>query len=229
MNNEFSSEESLFLNTTQQKTSDYQLPTFQYWVVKRAMDLVLSIAGLIISFPLLILIAIVVHLTSPGPIFYREYRLGLHGVPFLIWKFRTMYVKEEQVRRLQKIPCSAFQLRSTHKLNKDPRITFIGKFLRRWSIDELPQIINVIKGEMSLIGPRPIVDAERNFYNKNFNFYCMVRPGMSGLWQVSGRSKLSYAKRVELDCQYVQRYSLTIDFFILAKTFYTVASTQGSC
>jgi lipopolysaccharide/colanic/teichoic acid biosynthesis glycosyltransferase len=105
----------------------------------------------------------------------------------------------------------------------------VGRVLRRWSIDELPQILNVLKGEMSFIGPRPIVDAERQFYDQDFRYYCMVRPGLSGLWQVSGRSNVDYGKRVLLDCRYAQEWSLALDVAIFFRTIYVVATAHGAC
>ena len=220
-------EEEASAESTQQAEID-QLSTFQYCVIKRTFDLLLAAVGL----PFCVLIgapvALAIRFSSPGPIFYREYRLGQYGKHFRIWKFRTMYTKDTQRRQLQKAAHTGFEFRSTHKHLCDPRITSVGRVLRRWSIDELPQIINVLKGEMSFIGPRPIVDAERQFYDQDFRYYCMVRPGLSGLWQVSGRNNLGYKERVDLDRQYTQDWSLALDLVILSKTFCAVMSAHGA-
>jgi lipopolysaccharide/colanic/teichoic acid biosynthesis glycosyltransferase len=219
--------EEAYVESTQQAEIDH-FSTFQYQVIKRAFDLLLAAVGL----PFCVLIgapaALVIRLSSPGPIFYREYRLGQYGKHFRIWKFRTMYTKDEQRRQLSTAIHTSFEFRSTHKHLRDPRITPVGRVLRRWSIDELPQILNVLKGEMSFIGPRPIVDAERQFYDQDFHYYCMVRPGLSGLWQVSGRNNVDYGKRVLLDRRYAQEWSLALDLVILSKTFRAVMSSRGA-
>lgn len=204
-------------------------PQFRYRVIKRGVDLLLVAISLPFCLPICGLLALLVRCSSSGPIFYREYRLGQFGKPFRIWKFRSMYTGEERGRQLLESEYSSLELRSTHKGCNDPRVTPIGRILRRWSLDELPQLINVLRGEMALIGPRPIVDAERKLYSGYFPFYCAVRPGMSGLWQVSGRSRVSYDERVLLDCRYVQEWSLVLDAAILFKTFHAVVAARGAC
>lgn len=220
-------EEEAYAESTQQAEID-QLSTFQYCVIKRTFDLLLAVVGLPFCVLIGVPVALAIRFSSPGPIFYREYRLGQYGKHFRIWKFRTMYTKDTQRRQLQKATHTSFEFRSTHKHLRDPRITSVGRILRRWSIDELPQIINVLKGEMSFIGPRPIVDAERQFYDQDFRYYCMVRPGLSGLWQVSGRSNVDYGKRVLLDRRYAREWSLAMDLIILFKTFRAVVSSRGA-
>jgi lipopolysaccharide/colanic/teichoic acid biosynthesis glycosyltransferase len=204
-------------------------PQFRYRVIKRGVDLLLVAISLPFCLPICGLLALLVRCSSSGPIFYREYRLGQFGKPFRIWKFRTMYTGEERGRRFLELQHTSLELRSTHKSPRDPRVTPVGRILRRWSLDEIPQLINVLRDEMALIGPRPIVEAERKLYNGYFSFYCAVQPGMSGLWQVSGRSKISYDGRVSLDCRYVQEWSLMLDAAILWKTFYVVATARGAC
>jgi lipopolysaccharide/colanic/teichoic acid biosynthesis glycosyltransferase len=206
-----------------------RVSTFRYSVIKYTMDLLLAAIGLIPCVFIGLPLAVLIHCSSRGPVFYREYRIGRYGKPFRIWKFRTMYTGVERGQRLLESEHTSGELRSTHKGCHDPRITLIGRILRRWSLDELPQIINVIRGEMSFIGPRPIVDAERKFYGEALSTYCLVRPGLSGLWQVSGRSKVSYDKRILLDCQYVQNWSLVQDLAIFVKTFHAVVSAHGAC
>ena len=206
-----------------------QLPRFQYQVVKRGIDILLVAVSLPFCVPLGILLAFIVRCSSPGPIFYREYRLGQYGKPFCIWKFRSMYVKEEWPQRIQQAKHVGIEHNRLNKHPSDPRITPVGRLLRRLSLDEIPQLINVLKGEMALIGPRPIVDAERKLYGHGFHYYCMVRPGLSGLWQVSGRSRVSYEKRVLLDCQYVREWSLMLDAAIFIKTLHAVVTARGAC
>ncbi len=152
------------------------------------------------------------------------------GAFFSMWKFRTMCVNSAEVleQHLAEHPKARAEWNRTHKLRKDPRITRIGSFLRRYSLDELPQLWNVLAGQMSLVGPRPIVAAEVEKYGDCFDCYCRVQPGLTGLWQVSGRSSLSYDERVALDCQYVKQWSLSEDVKILTKTFSTVVNQDGA-
>ncbi len=147
-----------------------------------------------------------------------------------MWKFRTMCVNSAEVMEeyLAANPAARAEWNKTHKLRKDPRITPIGLFLRRYSLDELPQLWNVLTGQMSLVGPRPIVAAEVEKYGDCFNCYCKVKPGLTGLWQVSGRSSLTYDQRVDLDCEYVRQWSLTGDIKILLKTFSSVINQDGA-
>lgn len=202
---------------------------FRYNVVKRVADILLIALSLPVWLPICLVAAVLVRFSSPGPVFYREYRLGQYGKPFRIWKFRSMYKKEEQQRRLREAGCTEAEHNRTNKHCTDPRVTPVGRFLRCWSVDELPQLINVLRGEMALIGPRPIIGTEQKFYEENFQFYCLVRPGLSGLWQTSGRSCLGYDDRVLLDCRYVQEWSLRNDTKILAKTFGAVVTKHGAC
>jgi len=147
-----------------------------------------------------------------------------------MWKFRTMCVNSTEVldEYLRAHPEARAEWYATRKLRRDPRVTSIGNFLRRYSLDELPQVWNVLVGTMSLVGPRPIVAAEVEKYGERFQFYCRVKPGLTGLWQVSGRSELSYDARVALDCEYVRRWSLFRDLIILTKTFTAVIKQDGA-
>jgi len=187
---------------------------------KRALDLVgVVVGGLLIS-PLVLAIAIVIKLTSPGPVFYKQMRLGTEGRHFHCWKFRTMYPDAARIltELLQSDPGLREEWEKEHKLRKDPRITPIGRFLRKTSLDELPQLWNVLRGEMTLVGPRPIVDAEVPKYGEVYELYKRVGPGMTGLWQVSGRSETTYEERVLLDAYYVRNWSVWLDFITLART-----------
>lgn len=187
---------------------------------KRCVDVLLALSLLIVLLPVFILLSLIITLSSPGPVFFRHQRLGRGGKPFKAWKFRTMVANADTVLKdmLAKNSdlCKAWEV--CHKLPKDPRITPVGRFLRRTSLDELPQLFNVIHGEMSLIGPRPIVQAEIEKYGESYKMVSKVRPGMTGLWQVSGRSRLTYAERVELDAYYIKNWSFWLDMYILLKT-----------
>jgi lipopolysaccharide/colanic/teichoic acid biosynthesis glycosyltransferase len=169
-------------------------------------------------------------LSSPGPVFYSHRRIRKSGAFFSMWKFRTMCVNSAEVLEdhLASHPDAHAEWTETHKLRKDPRITPLGGFLRRYSLDELPQLWNVLVGQMSLVGPRPIVAAEVEKYGDCFDCYCRVKPGLTGLWQVSGRSALSYDLRVALDCDYVDHWSLSKDFIIMLKTFSSVVNQDGA-
>jgi Undecaprenyl-phosphate galactose phosphotransferase WbaP len=203
---------------------------FRYTVIKRFCDLVLVLISLPVMILLLGAVAALVKLSSPGPIFYSHRRICKGGAFFSMWKFRTMCVDSAEVLEeyLAKHPKARAEWNKTHKLRDDPRITPMGSFLRRYSLDELPQLWNVLVGQMSLVGPRPIVAAEVEKYGNCFDCYCCVKPGLTGLWQVSGRSQVSYETRVALDCEYVERWSLLKDVVILMKTFSTVLKQDGA-
>jgi lipopolysaccharide/colanic/teichoic acid biosynthesis glycosyltransferase len=204
--------------------------TFRYRFLKRCLDVSL----VLVASPLILLavavISAMVVLSSPGPVFYSHRRIRKNGAFFSMWKFRTMCVNSTEVLEdyLVRNPQARAEWNKTHKLREDPRITRIGSFLRRYSLDEVPQFWNVLMGQMSLVGPRPIVAAEVEKYGEQFNCYCSVKPGLTGLWQVSGRSGLEYAERVVLDCDYVQRWSLRKDIVILLKTFLAVIRQDGA-
>ncbi len=198
-------------------------------LTKRAMELLFIIASLPLSLPLMGLIALAVKLDSPGPIFFKHCRIGLGGKDITIWKFRTMVQDAEaRLQECLKDPILLAQWMEQHKLPDDPRITRLGRFLRATSLDELPQLFNVVRGELSLVGPRPIVWAEAERYREGFELYKKVRPGLTGLWQVSGRSSTSYRFRVNLDTYYVRNWSVWMDIYILAKTPLAVLSRKGA-
>ncbi|MBV9441960.1 MAG: undecaprenyl-phosphate galactose phosphotransferase WbaP, partial [Acidobacteriaceae bacterium] len=199
-------------------------------VAKRLIDLGLAICIGVALLPFLILIAILLRLESPAPALYRQSRVGRSGRAFWIWKFRTMVPNADCVLKehLSKNPELRFEWEQERKLRCDPRITTIGRFLRRTSLDELPQIWNVIKGEMSLVGPRPIVHEEMLKYGKDFTLYEQVLPGMTGLWQISGRNNMSYPERVALDSYYVRNWSPWFDIYVLGCTLKTVLDGYGA-
>ncbi|MDR0400156.1 MAG: undecaprenyl-phosphate galactose phosphotransferase WbaP [Treponema sp.] len=198
--------------------------------IKRLMDLSIVIIGGIIILPLLLFIALLVKMSSPGPILYWHRRLGKNHTYFNAYKFRSMVNNSQEV--LEKLLDGSPELRKewelNHKLKNDPRVTPVGRFLRRTSFDEFPQIINILKGEMSLVGPRPVVDGEVEKYGKNFDFIFSVKPGLTGLWQVSGRSDTDYVERVAFDTYYLQSWSVWLDLWVVLKTFDVVIRGKGA-
>jgi len=198
--------------------------------IKRLMDLVIVIFGGILILPFLLILALLVKLGSPGPVLYGHKRLGANGKYFTAYKFRSMVVDAQE--RLQKLfeshPEIKKEWEENHKIQNDPRVTTIGKFLRRTSMDEFPQLINILKGEMSLVGPRPIVDEEVSKYGEDFNRIFSVRPGLTGMWQVSGRSGTDYATRILYDTYYLQSWSVWLDIWILFMTFGAVIRGKGA-
>jgi lipopolysaccharide/colanic/teichoic acid biosynthesis glycosyltransferase len=194
-------------------------------VAKRVLDLIGSLAAVVVLAPLLAFVWCLVRSTSAGPALYRQERLGRRKRPFTLLKFRTMYLNNnDQVHRqyvtslLSDSQTPAGGQRGLYKLENDPRITAAGTWLRRLSLDELPQLFNVIKGEMSLVGPRPVLAWEAEMFREQDHRRFEVKPGVTGLWQVSGRSKLSYREQLELDVEYVRRRSFGLDLAILAGT-----------
>jgi exopolysaccharide biosynthesis polyprenyl glycosylphosphotransferase len=198
------------------------------YFVKRLMDFFLAALFIALFSPLYILIAFVIKLDSPGTVFFKETRMGFHGKKFKIWKFRTM---QNDAEKLQK---TLEHLNETSdgvsfKIKDDPRITRVGKFLRRYSLDELPQMINVIRGEMSLVGPRPFNMRDVGNFADHYFFRYEVLPGITGLWQVSGRSNiLNFDRVIELDIHYIKNWSIWLDIKILLKSVKVVLSAEGA-
>jgi len=192
-----------------------------YKLFKKIFDLLFSLLFLIISLPFFLIISFFIKLSSRGPIFYTQERIGKNNIPFRCIKFRTMYPEAKDILEnlLMKDDKLKKEFQETHKIKNDPRITTIGKLLRKTSLDELPQFINVLRGEMSIVGPRPIVKDEIIKYKENFKKVSSIKPGITGLWQVSGRNNLSYKRRVMLDLNYVKNYNLIMDLRILIRTF----------
>jgi lipopolysaccharide/colanic/teichoic acid biosynthesis glycosyltransferase len=204
-------------------------------VSKRALDLLLASACLILLSPLLVVVAVVVRLTSPGPALFRQTRLGRGQKPFVLYKFRTMYAgSSDDVHRQYVVQLLTLDQPATggrrglYKLEDDARITKVGRLLRRTSIDELPQLFNVIRGEMSLVGPRPALPWESELIGTAHARRFLVSPGLTGLWQVSGRNSLTMKEGLDLDIEYVDRRSFTLDISILARTVPVVLSTTGA-
>lgn len=198
-------------------------------ILKRALDIVGSLIGLVLLTPIFALIAVAIKLDSPGPVIFRQMRPGLAGKPFGMLKFRTMRVDAEEVLRRDAVLYQRF-LENDCKLpeGEDPRIFRVGRFLRKTSLDELPQLINVLRGEMSLVGPRPIVGPEIEHYGVNAPVFLAVKPGMTGYWQINGRSEVAYPERAEMDLHYINRWSLLLDLWILAATVPHVLMRRGA-
>jgi len=202
----------------------------RYRLYKRWMDVFLVLATSPVLLALFTLIAVVVRVSSKGPIFYKHKRIGLHGSTFTMYKFRTMKVDADQIllHHLLANPAAQREWMLKQKLCDDPRLTPCGRFLRTTSLDEFPQLWNVLRGDMSLVGPRPIIYAERERYGERFFYYTAAVPGLTGLWQVSGRCNVSYSARIALDAQYVREWSLYQDLRILLKTPLTVWRREGA-
>jgi exopolysaccharide biosynthesis polyprenyl glycosylphosphotransferase len=196
-------------------------------VIKNVFDRSSALAALLLLSPLMVAVALAVRLTSRGPALFRQIRVGSQGKPFTIYKFRSMYADAEE--RLNSLQAQNERREGLlFKIKNDPRITPVGRILRRYSIDELPQLINVLKGDMSLVGPRPPLPVEVAQYSDDVRRRLLVRPGVTGLWQVSGRSDLEWVESVRLDLRYVENWSLIYDFEILWKTFYAVIRGAGA-
>lgn len=197
---------------------------------KRLLDGILAVFAFALTLPVSVLIALGVKLTSRGPVFYRQRRLGKMGRPIRVWKFRTMHADAD--RRLERMlasdPVRKAEWERNFKLTDDPRVTAFGRLLRKLSLDELPQILNVFSGEMALVGPRPIVAEEVPRYDSAYDLFSSVRPGITGLWQVSGRSDTDYPRRIALDTQYILNWSPWMDFWILMRTVGAVLLMRGA-
>jgi exopolysaccharide production protein ExoY len=197
--------------------------------LKRGFDIVVASTSIVLLLPLLCLIAVAIKLSNRGSVFFRHPRVGLNGITFGCLKFRTMVVDADQIleRHLVENSGAAREWAELHKLKKDPRVTPLGAWMRRKSLDELPQLLNILRGEMSLVGPRPIVSAEAPKYGNSISHYLRARPGLTGLWQVSGRNDVDYATRVRLDRQYVEQWSFWRDLAIIAATVRIVVTSRG--
>ena len=203
-------------------------PRFEGWqrIVKGAVDRGLAALAVVILAPLLVAIGVAVSLSGPGPVLYRQQRVGVNGRSFTMLKFRSMVIDAD--RRLEEIRADNISDGLLFKMREDPRVTPIGRWLRRLSLDELPQLFNVLGGTMSLVGPRPPLPGEVARYDSSVSRRLLVKPGLTGLWQVSGRSDLPWEEAVWLDLRYVENWSLAVDAKILWKTFSAVVRAQGA-
>jgi exopolysaccharide production protein ExoY len=197
---------------------------------QRVLDVLVAMLAIAALAPLMLFLALLIWASDSGPVFYGHVRVGRMGQLFRCWKFRSMVVNADAILAtcLSSNPAALSEWTACHKLRNDPRITSVGRFLRASSLDELPQLWNVLLGDMSIVGPRPIVIAEIDRYKSNFAVYCSCRPGITGLWQISGRSDVSYDQRVALDTRYATSRSLLLDVQIMAATIPAVLARRGS-
>ena len=198
--------------------------------IKRVLDIVVALLLLPLAMPFGVAIALAIVLDTRGPVFFRQTRLGRGNTRFRLWKFRSMVQDADTVLEeyLKKHPDLRSEWALTRKLKADPRVTRVGRLLRRSSLDELPQLWNVLRGEMSMIGPRPIVEEEIAKYGKFFSLYTLVSPGLTGLWQVSGRNDTKYHERVALDTRYIREWTFGMDLMVLLKTVRVVLMGHGA-
>ena len=198
-----------------------------YRGIKRIMNLLCSFVGVIVLSPFFLIISIFIKGTSKGPVFFVHERVGLNGRKFKLIKFRTMVNNaEEMIASFS--PEQKKEWEENYKLKDDPRITKIGKFLRRTSLDELPQLINILKGDMSIVGPRPVVDEELNWYGDKKDKLLSVKPGLTGWWAVNGRSNVPYPERCDLELYYVDHISFALDVKIILKTLGAIIKKDGA-
>ena len=198
-----------------------------YDILKRFIDIIIGTIGLIVCIPIFIIIGIAIKIDSKGPVFFKHKRIGKHGKKLEIYKFRTMIKNaEEAMKNFTEEQKKEFA--ENFKLENDPRVTRVGKILRKTSLDELPQIINILKGEMSIIGPRPVVRSELEKYGSNQDKFLSVAPGLTGNWAANGRSDVSYEERMALELYYVNNRSLILDMKIFFKTIGSVLKGRGA-
>ena len=199
-------------------------------MVKRAMDIIIAGSALIFLSPMMLIVALIIKLTDGGPALFKQKRIGLNGDEFTCLKFRSMVMNanEELERLLSSDADAAAEWAKDQKLRNDPRITAIGSFLRKTSLDELPQLLNVLQGTMSIVGPRPIVRGEVEKYGAYITDYASVRPGITGLWQISGRNDTSYDERVSLDVEYARNWAIEKDVKIFLFTIPAVLFSKGA-
>lgn len=209
---------------------DLPIASLRYRLLKPLLDLAIVLLALPIALPLGFLIAALVKLTSRGSVLYRHRRIGQFQQPIYVWKFRTMYEDSEELleQHLNSAPDAREEWERAQKLRADPRVTPVGRLLRKTSLDEIPQLLNVLAGEMSIVGPRPIVDEERPKYGKHFRTFSHALPGITGLWQVSGRCDVDYGARVLLDIEYIERWNLWMEMKILLKTVFVILHSKGA-
>lgn len=198
--------------------------------IKRAIDIVAASVGLLLLFPFALIVACLIKLDSRGPVFFYQTRLGVRGRCFRMLKFRSMYQDaEDRLEMLLEVdPAKRIEYTTFHKLTDDPRVTRVGRVIRKYSIDELPQLINVLRGDMSIVGPRPYLPREIQSMQGNYRTILQVRPGITGLWQTSGRNELSFKERLDLDVDYVHAWCWSGDLVLLWRTLPVVLKGKGA-
>lgn len=218
---------TMSLEKTLQVKSYQRAKKMGYLKIKRIVDVILSIIGIVILSPIFLIIAILIKIDSKGKIIFKHKRIGKGGKTIYIYKFRTMVENaEELIKKFNEEQMKEFN--ENFKLTQDPRITKIGKFLRKTSLDELPQIINIIKGELSIIGPRPVIDEELEKYGENKEKFLSITPGLTGYWQANGRSCTTYDERMKMELYYIDNMSIKMDIKIFFKTIVSVIKKEGA-
>lgn len=198
-----------------------------YIEIKRVIDIIISFIGLIILAPVFLIIAVIIKIDSKGPVFFVHKRIGKDGKEIGIYKFRTMVNNaEDLIKHFTEEQKKEF--RESYKLQHDPRVTKIGDFLRKTSLDELPQVLNILKGDLSIIGPRPVIEEELEKYGKNREKFVSVKPGLTGYWAANGRSDTTYAERVQMELYYIDNISLKLDIQVFFKTIVAVIRKEGA-
>jgi len=207
--------------------SEFARPRLQS-ISKRAVDVAFAVVFLIVLAPVILILAVVMKFTSPGPVFFRQPRIGRGGRSFPLLKFRTMRADAEERLRSDPALYDSYLANNFKLPGRDPRLTPLGRHLRKMSVDEIPQLFNVVAGHMSLVGPRPVVPDELVLYGDLRHAYESVRPGLTGAWQIGGRSRVGYPERAMIDFRYVSGWSLSGDFKILVKTVPAIVSARGA-
>lgn len=198
-----------------------------YDFVKRVFDIVCSLIGLIVLSPVFIILSILIKTTSEGPVFFAHKRVGKGGKTIKIYKFRSMVTNAEELIK-QFTPEQKAEYEKNFKLENDPRVTKVGNFMRKTSLDELPQLINILKGDISIVGPRPVMDVETQIYGNYRNMLLSVKPGLTGFWAANGRSHTTYTRRRAMEIYYVKNRSVLLDLKIIFKTFISVFKREGA-
>lgn len=207
--------------------ADMEIKGKIYRGFKRIVDIILGCIGLVLLSPVFLILAICIKIDSKGPVIFAHKRIGKNGKEFNMYKFRSMYENaEEMIENFNEEQKREWQ--ENFKLENDPRITKVGKFLRKTSLDELPQIVNIIKGDLSIIGPRPIVDEELEKYGENKEKFLSITPGLTGYWQANGRSNTTYEERMQMELYYIDNQSLLLDIKIFFKTIVSVLKKEGA-
>lgn len=218
---------SITENENEKSVYEIKNKNMVYSITKRGLDIILSTIGLIVLSPLFLLIGIIIKIDSKGPVLFAHKRIGKNGKMIKIYKFRTMFENaEDMIKSFTEEQLKEFQ--ENYKLKQDHRITKVGKFLRKTSLDELPQIVNILKGELSIVGPRPVVENELEKYGPNRNKFLSVIPGLTGYWQANGRSTTTYEERIKMELFYVDNRSLWLDIKIFFKTIISVIKKEGA-
>lgn len=198
-----------------------------YETLKRIADVLIAAISIVVFSPIMLIVMLIIRLDSKGPVIFGHTRIGKNGEKIKVYKFRTMYENSKELFE-QFTPEQKKEYEENFKLDNDPRVTKVGRFLRKTSLDELPQLLNILKGNMSIVGPRPIVDAEKEKYGIYFDKLISVTPGLTGYWQANGRSDTTYEERVQMDMYYIDNRSILMDIKIILKTFISVIKKEGA-